>query len=243
MVQAASSLKTKLREYESEEGAHRLRHFFRRQPGVVGGPAAAIVEHREPNCVLRPHFHLVPQYQVFIGGSGTMGKHKADPISFHYTDAYTPYGPIKGKEHGVVFMTIRAQPDATPAHYMPESRHELTQKAGRGLVCNVNMDPTDTLYLGEKSVVQGLLEPHEDGLAAYQLRAGPGAHTEGPDTGKGGGQYYVVVNGSASLAEEQLPLWSLVWVGSNEAPPRLTAGVSGLDALVLQFPRLKTNGA
>src|SRR5215470_2418669 len=44
--------------------------------------------------IARPHFHEVAEWQIFIGGSGKIGRHDLLPITVHYASAYTPYGPL-----------------------------------------------------------------------------------------------------------------------------------------------------
>lgn len=47
-----------------------------------------------PGEVLLPHFHAVDQFQIFIAGSGGIGRTHADvtPVLVHYADHHTGYG-------------------------------------------------------------------------------------------------------------------------------------------------------
>ena len=38
---------------------------------------------------------------MIVGGDGRMGKKEVEPITFQYADAFTPYGPIVGRDHGI----------------------------------------------------------------------------------------------------------------------------------------------
>src|SRR5262245_18405605 len=75
-------------------------------------PQGFLVDVHQPDYVIKPHFHLVDQFQVIVSGGGTFGRHH--PItagSLHYADAYTPYGPIVAGEKGLAFFTLRARAD------------------------------------------------------------------------------------------------------------------------------------
>jgi len=237
-VRIGSSVQTTTHQGVSGSGDPLLsRSLFRESPGGADEPSASLIELRKPGAVIKPHFHLVDQFQVVVGGEGRMGKNLLTPVSFHYADAYTPYGPIIGGPMGIQFLTLRAHTDKTWSHYMPESRHEMKRKAGRGLACKVEMDQGQTLFRSGSSVLDTLWEVHDDGLAAFMLRVGPGVSATGPDPSIGGGQCLAVLNGSLIYQDEELPLWSCLFVTPDEGPPGLTAGPSGFDALVLEFPK------
>ena len=83
----------------SKEGASAT-DFIGRRAETSDHPLAFLVN-GPPAFVIPPHFHEIDQYQIFVGGSATLGKHKVLPGSVHYADAYTPYGPITATEDGV----------------------------------------------------------------------------------------------------------------------------------------------
>src|SRR5271154_5227169 len=63
----------------------------------VEGPEAFEIDYTAGpgGTVIAPHFHHVRQFQVVIEGDGArIGKHSVPPITFHYTDPDSPYGPI-----------------------------------------------------------------------------------------------------------------------------------------------------
>ena len=86
-------------------------------------PHAFLIE-QPPNAQLRTHFHSPYQFQIVVGGSGTLGAHPIAYGSVHFTAPYTPYGPIKDAGEGVHYMTLRNGWDPG-ASYMPESRDRL----------------------------------------------------------------------------------------------------------------------
>ncbi len=234
MVHVASSTQVKVKEAVNRQGeALRLRDFLGSSAGGGEGPQAFLVERSN---VTLPHFHRVDQFQVVVSGGGRLGKEPLHPVTVHYTDGFTPYGPIvPGPGGDIWFFTLRAQADAG-AYYMPESRSKLERKAGRGLTAHVTVRAGQTLYAEGPAATEALWSAHADGLSAFALRAGPGSAATGPDPSTGAGQYYVVVHGSMLHAGTELPLWSCVFVSPDEPPLRIVGGASGLSVLVLQYP-------
>src|SRR5215470_18719270 len=83
-----------------------------RQPGTplwVEDTPVGFLTQRPRGDIIPPHFHEVDQFQVVVDGRGTIGKHALEPVTVHYTDAYTPYGPITTVGDGMLFYTLRAQ--------------------------------------------------------------------------------------------------------------------------------------
>lgn len=199
----------------------------------VDGPQAFLVDFAKANGVIKPHFHLVDQFQVVVRGGGKLGKTPVGPGTFHFADAYTPYGPIVAGDQGISFFTIRAAVDKTPSHYMPESRDEMTRKAGR----NIAHQLEEPLY--ERGVVSTstLIEPHEDGLAAYSVAAGPAANFQGVEPCSACGQYYLVMDGEVEFRGKSMPEFSSLWVDDEQESPTFATGSNAATLLVLQFPR------
>jgi hypothetical protein len=154
------------------------------------------------------------------------------PVSFHYTDPDSPYGPIVPGEGGQIsYFTLR--PRASKGiYYMPGSKEFMLKTAGRNIVKQV----PHTYLLEHGQDRDALIDRHDDGLAAYNVRLGPGESAPGPDTHGAGGQYYLVCDGSLIHEGRTLEPYSLAWVGPDEAPPVLVAGEAGANVLVLQFP-------
>lgn len=235
MARAVSSAQVERRETVVGPNTYLTSRFFEAPAERGAGPQGFLVEFPAARGVIRPHFHRVDQFQVVVEGSGRLGKHPVRPIAVHYTDGFTPYGPIVAEDDGITFYTLRAEADSG-AHYMPGSRDKLERRAGRGL----SWEPPAEAASGRRGAAEALAShftPHADGLSAYSLRVGPGATVAGPDPSSGGGQYYLVVEGALAWGDQQLPPRSLVFVGPDDAPLEATAGVDGLTALILQFPR------
>ena len=75
------------------------------------------------------HWHRVEEFQPFVAGSGTMGRHALGPVSIHYADAFVPYGPITPGAEGLTMLTLRAR--SAQSHWMPATRDALAFRAAR----------------------------------------------------------------------------------------------------------------
>jgi hypothetical protein len=201
-------------------------------PVADGDPQAYLLEH-EPGNVIDPHFHTVDQFQLFVAGAGRLGRHEVAPFDVHYTDAYSPYGPIVAGAAGVAFLTLRPRRDAG-AQYMPGSRGKMVRRAGRNVTHRVFLDPIAVARLGDDAQSVELQAEHPDGFAVWLLRVGASATTSVPNGG--GGQYVVVVSGSLETAEAPLAPLSCAFVRSGEGTIEVRAGVTGAELLVLRFP-------
>ena len=192
------------------------------------------------------HFHRVPQYQVFVQGGGKLGRrHKVDIVTIHYTDEFTGYGPIVAASEGLSYFTLRSFFDPG-AEYVdrPGAREKLRPSARRYLVIDrdrVGLSSPERLTARSGVASDCMIEPHDDGLAAHVLRAAPRATMTGPDPAKGGGQYWLVLNGSLAHAGEEYVRHSLGWVSRSEDALTVTAGEGGAEIGVFQFPRALTS--
>jgi hypothetical protein len=197
-----------------------------------------LVAFDEAGGTIPPHFHGVDQWQVVIEGGGRLGKHDATPVLVHYTDGYTPYGPIVAGGDGIGFYTLRVQA-YTGVHVMPGSRSELRRPARRALTLDAGLKPGRPDVDGPGGYVRGLVA-RDDGVAAWSVRVAPGATQTAPSPADGGGQYHLVVNGTWAHGGEQLPPKSLVFVEPGDPPTEYVGGPDGLELVVTQFPRIST---
>lgn len=201
-----------------------------------GLPQGFLVE-QPPHSVTPPHFHEVNQFQVFVGGGGKIGKHEAAPVSVHYANGHTPYGPITAGDDGVQYFTLRAAWDPG-AKYMPENRDKLKPGPRRfRLAPNLVVSPQDDLAARTQGALEPIIDAEDDGLQAYILRLGPGGEMELPDPATGGGQYHLVVNGDLVRDDgDDFDRLSCVFLSSSEPALHARAGSGGLEMLVMQLP-------
>jgi len=204
--------------------------------GVVDHPVAFLAE-GTPHRVIKPHFHEVDQFQVIVSGGGVIGKHPLSLNAVHFSRAHTPYGPLTGAEEGVGFLTLRAHWDPG-AQYLDQSKDKL--------VATPNRKPWQATE-APKFEGNGEINIHtfneikdERGLAAYYLKFAPGVQTAGPDASKGNGQYIIVTKGSLNYQGKEYKAISIGFTKPDEGYFPIIAGPEGVEALVLNFPRLET---
>lgn len=231
-MHAVASYEVKIKEYQRKGGIS-LRHDFFGQGGVVDKhPQAFLIERPYPNPVIHPHFHDVDQFQVIVGGTGRIGKHRVQPMAFHYADAYTPYGPIIGEDDGIAFFTLRNC--SSGGHWsMPGNKQHMPGRAGRNIA---DLFDTDISSLRENEVKQEFLfKASDDGLQVLAYYLGPNAETDAIPS-DGGGQFHLVGSGFLLDDEKELPLHSLIRIENGEYSPHYKAGPKGASILCMQFP-------
>lgn len=222
------------REAVTEDGVSYVTRYLGDGAGSDdASPDAFLVQFRpNPGCAVRPHFHKVAQFQVIVGGDGHVGKHAVTPITFHYTDHSTPYGPITpaDEERGIDFLTLRSV-TRKGIWWMPGSRSELADRAGREHRNIVAQVPPGALPATGHTIDE-LIAESPDRLAAFLVRLAPGEAVDAPSAAGSGGQYHLVARGSLTGPGPLDPL-SLLY---TDEPARLVAGPEGAEVLILQFP-------
>jgi len=205
------------------------------QPGAPGygenavgdGRPQAYLVMQPPGSVTRPHFHQTNQFQVFVGGGGTVGKLRADPITVQYAGANTPYGPIKAEADGIHYFTLRQEWDSG-AKWLPAMRDVLVKGMQRQVV---------GVAAPDASPEEELIAPTEDGLLALRFRLGPGETKMLPDSAAGGGQYHVVTAGALIRDGASLGLLSIEFASPEQGAVAIEAGPEGLELVLARFPR------
>jgi hypothetical protein len=208
------------------------------RPAETIFPMAYLVE-QDPNSHLRPHFHEADQFQVVVAGGGTLGRHAVGPVSVHYTNAYTPYGPIDAGPEGVHYFTLRNGWDGG-AKYLPESRERLAARPRppRSAVAGPVEVPTEAAMLARADVAcKPVIDPSWDGLGAWLVTVPRGRAMAAPDATKGNGQFWLVLSGAVVHGTQRLDPNSCIFVSHDQAPPSLLAGSQGAALLIVQFPR------
>jgi len=202
--------------------------------GDLTAPHGYLAENT-PGRLLRTHFHELDQFQIFLNGGGTFGRHNIVPITVHFSRAFTPYGPIIAGENGLDFLTLRQRRDLG-AYYLPDKRAVLDQMPNR-----VPWQVSQTLTFTESAdavTVSTLDQIMDDkGLAAYSIHMRPNARYEAVDPATGSGQYVVVFKGSLIFEGKELKSLVIGYIASTEIPLQLVAGSEGLQAIILNFPR------
>jgi hypothetical protein len=218
--------------------------FTERKAGV---PQLLLVEQPVPGSTVMPHYHSTDQFQIFLDGSGKLGRHDVHPISVHYTNRYTGYGPIVAGPSGVSYYVLRPEFDQLVTGqylHVPELREKLKRQPGRRRSIIVDGVPVKTLaalaQLTEPTierVIDSDSDKHDPGVFADVLSLGPDAFYTTPDPRSGGGQVILVLQGSMSSGGVSYGVRSAIAVTHDEDAVTFSAGEHGLQALVLQYPR------
>lgn len=231
-MQTVASSEAEYKKVQREGGVGARRSYIGTPGSMAEGPQAFLVERPYPNPRVAPHFHDIDQFQVIVAGDGRMGKKEVKPITFQYADAFTPYGPIVGRDDGISFFTLRAV--ASGGYFpMPGSKQFMPGRAGRNIAGAFDIE-RDPLPAGEVAR-EPLMEPEADGVYAEGLRLGPTAAASGLET-NAGCQFYLVCTGTLIQDGKELPQNSLIHVAPGEAAPDLQAGPEGACVLALRFP-------
>jgi hypothetical protein len=184
-----------------------------------------------PGYEITPHYHLADQCQVFVEGSATMPGHETEPVTLHYADAYTAYGPINCGSEGLMFFNFRPRCDIG-VERMPESRKGMHIRGGREIVAECRLSLTDDV---ETLRLETLIDPHPDGLAAYEMVAAPGVQLiDVPASGSG--RFHLILDGELELDGRTLPKHSVGHLAPGERFGARRAGPAGAHVLELQFP-------
>jgi hypothetical protein len=228
-------------------GEEHWRTDFLGRPGDGGAikeePQAFLIEMHADETIM-PHFHEVDQFQVFVAGSGGMGREAAATLAVHYADHHTGYGPIVAGPLGYSYFTLRARSDPG-AHYLHKPGYREALKPSRkrhGVAAGIALSTEPVLMDRKEAKVESLFAELDgnDGLGAAVMRLGPGMSRSGPDPRATGGQYYLVLNGNLELGAATYAAWSTVFVTPQDGPLAFKAGPRGLEVLLLSFPKPQT---
>lgn len=195
-------------------------------------PMAFLVE-QDPGSTANAHYHQQDQFQLVVGGYGTLGLHEIRPVTVHFTGAHTAYGPIRAsQDEGVCYFTLRNGFDPGARFMtMPENRIALRTIPDRKHRESV-AGPLETA----SAATETLLGPDPDGMTAWRYSAASGETVAGPDPSKGRGQYWVITSGSMIHEGETVPPLSCAFVFPDDPPFQAAAGPDGLEVVAMQFP-------
>jgi hypothetical protein len=218
--------------------------FFGEPAGRPGEGPQAFIAQTPAGRASHPHFHNVDQYQIFFPALGATYKEKAiDSILFHYADAFTAYGPYaSGPGAPSEHLTLRARHSSVTA-YVPEERdklagiHYVRRHVTHSLGAPLALDAGQT-------AIEALIDPKDDGLAAYVVQAGPHTEVSLPQRTGSGGQYCCLLDGSVLDGESEFKPDAVRWdaPAANADAGAFTAGASGMRVLVMRFPDPPTSG-
>lgn len=209
---------------------------------IARSPQALVTE-MSANETILPHFHPVPQFQLFPAGSGKMGREDIQPLMVQYKDRHSAYGPLVAGPNGCTFIALRNKTgDSAPVYLSkPGYKEKLKPSKRRNWISpHISLSTRPLMKFRKEVAWEPVFQAERtiaDELDAKLVRLGAGMSAMGPDPKLGGGYYVFVANGSLDQDGTELPLWSLVFVEPAENAIEIKAGKNGLEALVLQFPK------
>ena len=210
--------------------------FFRASPERPDTPSAFLAQY-DPGDRSCTHFHQVDQFQVLVQGAGEFGRHEVAPYYVHFARAFTPYGPLHADEKkGWTFLTLRSRYDPG-AQRLPGALPKLKAATDRRpwqVTTNATFpESVSGISLRDVSDIAD-----DQGLFVKSLTMAPGARTTAPSPAGGDGQFVVVVKGSMMHGGNERRALTVSFVKPDEAALQIEAGPEGLEALILNFPRV-----
>jgi hypothetical protein len=221
-------------------GAERWRTEYFGQNGtgrLLPEPQAFLIDMREHDEIL-PHFHEVDQFQVFVAGAGSVGRSSepVPPITVHYADRYTGYGPILSGPGGAAYFTLRARTDPGPVYlHHPGYREKLKPSAKRHFAKQTWLSTPAVLHGRTDVSLEPVAGEGGQGPGAVMIRAGAGLAFQSPDATGTGGIYLLVLQGGVDYQGQHYPEWSVMFVAQSDGALALTAGARGAELLALRF--------
>lgn len=198
---------------------------------AIPAPTAFLIE-QDAHVVIRAHFHVNSQFQVFAQGSGTLGRRDVKPFTVQYVAPHTGYGPIVAGEAGVWYYTLRPSTPAG-ARYLPDQRDNLDMSQPKRQVTSAAHEPVPA---PSAPGIETMIEPQADGLAAWMVNLPAHAAVAAPTHAGGLGRYYLVAAGTLAVGDDELTRLSLVWASGDDELLPLQAGAKGASIIVMQFP-------
>lgn len=220
--------------------------FTDRKPEV---PQLLLVQQEIPESQILPHFHGIDQFQVFMDGDGRLGNHAIAPISIHYTNAWTGYGPIVAGEKGMSYYVMRPGFDSLGSQYVhvAESRQYIKRGPKRFLLAEkvTRKSKEDLLGLTEIEVDRVIdvgADDKDAGVFAHVMSVGPGTSITGTNPRLGGGQVMLVLGGSLTYEGSHMGERAAIAITSEENAVTVKSNSEGAQILYLQYAlRPKTN--
>lgn len=210
----------------------------------AGVPQVLLVEQQIPHSKILPHFHGVDQFQVIVDGEGRLGQHAVGPVSLHYTNRFTAYGPIEAGARGMSYFVLRPEFAVSGSHYLhlPEERAKMPRGGKRYFMADhLPVSSADQLKALRELEIKRLLGVADNdadaGVFADMLLLPPRASHRGADPQSGGGQVFLVLQGMLEHDRQSLSAPASVVLTRDEPALEFSAGADGLQVLMMQYPR------
>lgn len=199
-------------------------------------PQAFLVE-QDPHWTLPTHFHQEHQFQLFVGGEGSLGQHRLPPLAVHYASPHSAYGPLISGTQGIAYLTLRAVSDRG-AWVLPDKRADLMTRIAKKQVHAAPAQAIDAQGLRQLGApeLETLIAAQAGGPGAWVLRLPPHARGIAPaPSPASAGRFHVITQGGILSAQSSLQALSILWTGPAEEAP-MQAGADGAEVVIMEFP-------
>lgn len=202
-----------------------------------GDRSQAFLVEQTAHWTLPTHFHLEHQFQVFVAGGGSLGRHPIAPLTVHYASPHSAYGPLVSGAEGISYLTLRAVSD-TGAWYLPEARAKLQTHIPKR---QAHGAPRTYFNAAQLAALPGpdieiLVEPDASGLAAWAVRLPPGCTAAPPiHDVPAGGRFHIITQGTLRIGGEECSALAAAFAPQGETV-LLEAGSAGVEVIVMQYP-------
>ena len=198
-------------------------------------PTVALIE-QPSDFEFMPHFHRQNQFQVFVDGSGSLGRQTLAPVVVHYAGAFTGYGPLIAGPQGITYFTLRP---VCESGFIPLAQRQEHMIAGPKRHAHSESIPVATLaemQTWTRTHEEFVIALSKDGLGARLVNLPSQASFECTHPVGSQGQFIFVLQGSALTAGYSLGVWEQMYVTQDEAMPQIIAGEQGVQFLCLSVP-------
>ena len=198
-------------------------------------PTVALIE-QPAGFEFMPHFHRQNQFQVFVGGSGSLGRHALAPVVVHYAGAYTGYGPLVAGPEGIQYFTLRP---VCEAGFIP-----LAQRQEKMIAGPKRHAQSEGIAVASPEQMRGWTQVREDfviplgddGMGARLVHLPPHQAWRGGHPAGSQGQFLFVLEGTVSVCGHALGCWEQLYATCDEPMPVAQAGNAGAQLLLLSVP-------
>jgi len=222
--------------HEHSNGLKYLRHdYFAPEVDPEFSPQSYLIK-QLPKVVNPLHFHEQNQFQVFIEGQGSFGKHLIEPYVVHYAGAYTGYGPIVAGEEGLHYLTLRSSRDPG-AKFLP-AQMDLFKKGPKHHYTSPSMKALDHTDLNALKEVDFRWE-HMDqnsGLGVGELKLPPHQAYDIRIPNQAAGIFIVVMQGCLVANEQKMFKNENLYIAKKTESYSIRTDEQAVQVLVLQMP-------
>ena len=194
----------------------------------------AHLTYQESGYTSPAHFHWSDQFQVILDGDAKFANHHLVPLTVHYVDKETAYGPIVPGANGVVYGAFRRK--KTGIMFMKDVRAQGVKWGSPGREYSVAEAEKPWQEEGSLQVKRLLGDEHTGPWAEF-VRYAPHSTLAGWRFSLADAEVQLVVQGSCSAEGRPLECHSLRYLQEDAQGQPLLIGPEGATILFMGFDR------